>query len=138
MRLLPPDGTDGNDMDGADPDYAVALFNQLLTVQPDNVKARQELRGIERKQVDDLGGRTLAMATGAWLKGIIPLLKIGLWLWSKSYERTMIECERFLRHDPYSAPVLRALAKAARESGYIATAAYGEQDLAELRDRPKR
>jgi len=124
-------------MDGADHDRAVSLFISLLTVQPDNVQARKDLRSVQRKQVDALGGRTVAMVIRAWLKGVIPLLKIRVYLLVESHERIMIECENFLRHDPYSVTVLRILAKASRESGYAATATYVEQDLAEVRDRRK-
>ena len=110
-------------------DYAVELFQQLLTVQPDNTDARRELRNVERRKVQENGGMNVGVKIAAGVKGVLPLAKVGIFSVLKSYERNMIECERYLKNDPDNHLMLATLAKCAEESNYLKTAVLVYEDL---------
>ncbi|MBI2193273.1 MAG: tetratricopeptide repeat protein [Planctomycetes bacterium] len=113
-------------------DYAVELFNQLLTVQPDFVKARRDLRNTQRRQVQENGGMSLGVKVSAVLKGLVPLVKIGIYTFSKKkQEERMQECEKFLRHNPDCSLVLQALAQSAAEAKYFDTSILVYEDVKE-------
>jgi len=110
-------------------DYAVELFQQLLTVQPDHVKARTELRAVERRRLQENGGMNIGVKAIAAIKGILPAIKAGAFSLTKAHERRMIECENYLQNDPENRTMLSMLARSAEESNYLDTAVLVYEDV---------
>ncbi|MDP6112102.1 MAG: tetratricopeptide repeat protein [Planctomycetota bacterium] len=106
-------------------DYAIELFQQLLIVQPENTQARKELRNVERRKMQEDGGRNSVVATLAYFKslGAVVGSTIG------NSEKRMIACERFLKNDPDSRPMLAKLARSSEQSGYTKTAILVYEDV---------
>jgi tetratricopeptide (TPR) repeat protein len=113
-------------------DYAIELFQQLLTVQPDHVKARTELRAVERRKVQENGGMNVPLRVVAAAKGFVPLVKAGVYTLTKAFERRMSECEKYLQNDPECRLVLSLLARSAEESNYVDTAVAVYEDVKDL------
>ncbi|MFW6161254.1 MAG: tetratricopeptide repeat protein [Planctomycetota bacterium] len=101
-------------------DYAVALYLQLLELQPNHVEARKALRDVEVRRAQEQGV-TGSTASG-WLKGIGSFIAAQVLLALRKYERAMTACENFLKNDPYNATVQKTLASAAAKADHLDTA----------------
>jgi len=110
-------------------DYAVELFQQLLTVQPDHVKARTELRAVERRRVQENGGMNIGVKALAAIKGLVPAVKASVFSLTKGHERRMIECEKYLQNDPENRLMLSLLARSAERINYLDTAVLVYEDV---------
>jgi tetratricopeptide (TPR) repeat protein len=104
-------------------DGAIEIYQEILQIAPDDVEARRALRAVEIRQAKESGkGRAGAVFghLGLFLK-----LKVG----SKNHEQVMVDCEKYLRHDPTNAMVQKKLAAAANGASYFQTAAAVLEDL---------
>ncbi len=101
-------------------DYAIeVLKNQILSIYPDDVKARKLLRGCENRKFNEDG---YPSASQAQLAGLMPMIKITLFKLMKKWEKVMEECENYLLKDPRNKRVLGTLGSAAANAGYMDTA----------------
>ncbi len=98
-------------------EYAIDLYQQALALAPDDVTSRHELRMVETRFVQEKG----ISSSSAWLKGLGSVFKI-MFGGSKNAEKTMIECEKFLKHDPGNVWVLTKLGMAALSMSFNKTA----------------
>ena len=98
-------------------EYAIDLFQQALALNPDDVDSRRDLRAVATRYVKEKG----ISPSSAWLKGLGPMLKV-LFSSKKGAEKTMIECEKFLKNDPGNVWMLTKLGTAAMHLGYYNTA----------------
>ncbi len=103
--------------------YAIELYQQALTLSPNDVEARKELRAVGVRHVKENGISTAAAA----IKGIVPRIK--LMLPSKDAERKMISAEQYLMNDPGSVSVLTKLGDAAWLAGHRETAIWVFEDM---------
>jgi len=103
--------------------YAIELYQQALTLSPNDVEARKALRAVAVRNVKENG----VSKVSAILKGLVPMLK--LILPSKDPERRMMAAEQYLKNDPGSAKVLRKLGMAALKAGHTETAVWVFEDL---------
>ena len=113
-------------------DYAIELFQQLLTIQPDMVKARRELRSVERRRVQENGGMNAVVKVLGGIKGFLPFAKAMIYGVTQSHERRMIACEKYLQNDPENGMMLSSLAASAARSNYVDTAVLVYEDLKEI------
>ena len=95
--------------------YAIELYQQALTLSPNSVGARKELRAVEVRNCKENGISGLS----AKLKGLVPLIK--LILPSKDPERKMMAAEQYLRNDPGNLRVLTRLGQSAIKAGHSET-----------------
>lgn len=95
-------------------EYAIDLLQQVLSIKPDDVKARQTLRGVCLRQAKEKGTPSPAMA---YLKGLGPLL--GMALAFKNHEKKIAAAQRFLVIAPENVPVRLALGDALYTSGHL-------------------
>lgn len=102
-------------------DYAIDLFQQILTIEPNFVVARRAIRAVQRRQVQQKGFPAPAKIV-AVLKGIPTLVKIAIFKLTGNHEALMIECEKFLAGYPTSVTMLAWLGSAAREAKYVDSA----------------
>jgi tetratricopeptide (TPR) repeat protein len=110
-------------------DYAIELFQQLLIVQPENTQARKELRNVERRKLQENGGRNTVVSLMAHVKGFGSLLSLAIHAVMRDHEKRMIDCERFLKNDPDSRSMLAKLARSAERSSYVKTAILVYEDV---------
>ncbi len=110
-------------------DYAIELFLQELTLEPNNVDARRALRAAEIKKYQELGGVPTGGAT--YVKGLGSMFQAFLYKVTKNWEKEMIACERFLSGAPKNATFLGMLGDAARAAGHIDTAILAFEELRE-------
>ena len=108
-------------------DYAVALYVQLLDLQPNHVDARKALRDVEVRRSQERG--VTSSTTGGWLRGIGPLIGALVFSMLRKHERAMASCESFLKSDPYNKTVLKMLARAAVRAEYLDTAILVLEDV---------
>ena len=105
-------------------EYAIDLYQQALALNPEDIESRRELRQTEARYVQERGISPFS----AWLKGLGSVVKI--FLASKgNAEKTMIECEKFLKNDPANVWALTRLGQAAAGLGYHETAALIFNDI---------
>jgi tetratricopeptide (TPR) repeat protein len=98
-------------------EYAIDLFQQALALNPDDVESRRDLRAVATRFVKEKG----ISPSSAWIKGLGPVIKV-LFSSKKNAEKTIIECETFLKNDPGNTWILTKLGKAAMFLGYHKTA----------------
>ncbi len=98
-------------------EYAIDLFQQALALNPDDVESRRDLRAVASRYVKEKG----ISPSSAWIKGLGSMFKV-LFGSAKNAEKTMIECERFLKNDPGNVWMLTKLGVAATNLGYYNTA----------------
>ncbi|MHC5018880.1 MAG: hypothetical protein ACYTGX_01960 [Planctomycetota bacterium] len=94
-------------------DYAIELYLQALTLDPDNGGARASLRRTQLKRVNEQGG-------GGALGGILAIgskLMAAINGLSKNYERQAICLEAVMRRTPTSTGTAMKLARALYQSG---------------------
>lgn len=110
-------------------DYAIELFHQLLIVQPENTQARKELRNVERRKLQENGGQNTVVTLMAHVKGFGALLSLAIHAVTRDHEKRMIDCEKFLKNDPNSRPMLARLARSAERTSYVKTAILVYEDV---------
>ena len=111
-------------------DYAIELFIQELTLEPNNVEARKALRAAELRKFQEAGIDPAGGASAA-LKGIGSLFSRVAHSVSKSHEKAMLDCEQQLKHGPRNKSALAALGEAARKAGHLEAAICAFEDLRE-------
>ena len=102
-----------------DYDYAIALFRDVLKIDPSHRNGRIALRGCEMKKFDAVGG-VKAKVVGS-LKGIGPFAKMTVLRWKP--EKVVDAAEAYLVNDPTSVHVLLALANALEKLDHLEAAA---------------
>jgi tetratricopeptide (TPR) repeat protein len=118
-------------------DYAIELFIQELTLEPNNVDARKALRAAELRKCQE-AGQDPSGGGAAVLKGMGSMFSSIVHGLSKSHEKVMLDCEQFLKKAPRHAGTLLRLAEAARSAGHIETAILAFEELRETeRDNVK-
>jgi len=100
--------------------YAIALFGDALRAAPDHHNARIALRGCEMEVFRSRGSGVKAKLV-AFFKGIGPLILMHLQ--KKRPDRVMAHCEQYLVNDPTNLYVLKRLATACVQRGYLEAAA---------------
>ncbi|MHC4915343.1 MAG: tetratricopeptide repeat protein [Planctomycetota bacterium] len=98
-------------------EYAIDLFQQALALNPEDVESRRDLRAVATRYVKEKG----ISPSAAWLKGLGSVVKL-MFSSAKNAEKTIIECEKFLKNDPGNVWVLTKLGMAAMTLGYNGTA----------------
>jgi tetratricopeptide (TPR) repeat protein len=93
-------------VDNSNYDYAIALFMDILTREPEHLRSLRALRGCELKKFQEAGA---GAKVAALFKGIVPLIKSFLPL---KPEKKIRACEKYLTYDPTSIGVLMRLGKA--------------------------
>lgn len=101
-------------------DYAIDLLKtQILSIYPDDVKARQLLRGCVQAKHKKQGAPSALSAQAA---ALVPQIKVVIGKMTKKWDNVMQECENILLHDPRNKGALYSLADAAARAGYVQTA----------------
>ncbi len=108
-------------------DYAIELFIQELTLEPNNVEARRALRAAEIKKYHELGVEPGGFR--AYLSGLGPLLSSFIYRITKNWEKLMLACEQFLKNAPKSRLFLGMLGDAARKAGHEDAALVAFEEL---------
>jgi tetratricopeptide (TPR) repeat protein len=100
---------------------AIVVWQQLLAMDPDHARARKLLRTAEmRKWVQEGRGRTdKLMAAG---KGLGATVNFLIHMLTKSYDRAIIDSEKYLMRDPTCGLVLWGLVWAATKGEHIGAA----------------
>src|SRR5712691_6115896 len=79
-------------------DYAIELFIQELTLEPNNVDARRALRAAEIKKFQESGA---AMASvRALVQGLPTVIVAAIHRLFKNYEKLMLDLEQLLKRAP--------------------------------------
>lgn len=112
-------------------DYAIELFIQELTLEPNNVDARKALRAAEMRKFQELGVAPEGGA-GAYAKGMGALFASVVHRVTKNHEKLMLDCEQLLKHAPRNAGFLATLGDAARKAGHADAAIAAYEDLREV------
>ena len=107
-------------VDRGDLNYAIAIFRDVLKMDPRHRNSRIALRGCEMKRVGPNGGGINAKVTG-FFKGIGPLVKMNLFRGKP--EKAADAAEAYLVNDPTNTYVLVKLAKALERGGHFDAAA---------------
>jgi len=92
-------------------DYAIQLLQDVLSIRPDHLESRQMLRETVRKKFRKAGLKSAGAA--AYLKGLLPLIKMHVFSLAKKPDQAMIEAEKFLALDPENPLALTVLGNAA-------------------------
>lgn len=98
-------------------EYAIDLYQQALALNPEDVESRRDLRAVATRYVKEKG----ISPSSAWIKGLGSAAKV-LFASKSNAEKTVIECEKFLKFDPGNAWMLTKLGGAAMHLGYHNTA----------------
>jgi len=92
-------------------DYAIQLLQDVLSIRPDHLESRRMLRETVKKKFRKAGVKSAGAA--AYLKGILPFIKMHVLLLAKKHDQAMIEAEKFLTFDPDNPIALSVLGNAA-------------------------
>jgi tetratricopeptide (TPR) repeat protein len=110
-------------------DYAIELFIQELTLEPNSIDARRALRAAEIKKFQEAG---LPMASGrAALQGLPTLIIAVIHRLFKNYEKLMLDMEQLLKRAPRHAGFLAKLGDAAVLAGHQDAAIVAYEELRE-------
>ena len=101
----------GEAVERGNDDYAIQLLQDVLSIRPDHLDSRKMLRNTVRKKFRKAGVKSAGFA--AYVKGIAPLVKMGVSTLMKKHDQAMIEGERFLTFDPDNKLALTMLGKSA-------------------------
>lgn len=107
-------------VDRGDFNYAIAIFRDVLKMDPKHRNSRIALRGCEMKKFGASGGGVKAKVTG-FFKGIGALVKMNLF--RSKPEKAADAAEAYLANDPTNLYVLVQLAKALERAGHLDAAA---------------
>ncbi|GIW71760.1 MAG: hypothetical protein KatS3mg102_1302 [Planctomycetota bacterium] len=114
-------------------DYAIELFLQELTLDPDNAEARRALRAAELKKFQEAGADPASNA--AYLKALGPWCSAQFARLTGNWEKCMLACEQFLKHAPSNRGMLALLGQAARAAGHQQAAVVAFEELREVDPR---
>lgn len=96
-------------------DFAIELLkNQILKVNPNDVKARQLLRASALKKYETAYPSQVAILK----KGLVIRIKIIIAQLLKKWDKVMDEAENYLQYDPKNISVLHALGEACAKAKY--------------------
>lgn len=110
-------------------DYAIELFIQELTLEPDNIDARRALRAAEIKKFQEAG---TAMASGrALVQGLPTVIAAAIHRIFKNYEKLMLDLEQLLKRAPKHPKLLAKLGDAAVLGGHPDAAIVAFEELRE-------
>jgi tetratricopeptide (TPR) repeat protein len=110
-------------------DYAIELFIQELTLEPNAVDARRALRAAEIKKFQEAGKD---MASGrALLQGLPTVIAAAIHRVFKNYEKLMLDMEQLLKRAPRHAGLLAKLGEAAVAAGHQDAAIVAFEELRE-------
>ncbi|HVY62805.1 MAG TPA: tetratricopeptide repeat protein [Planctomycetota bacterium] len=109
-------------------DYAIELFIQELTLEPNNVEARKALRAAELRKFQELGLNPEGGASAA-VKGLGSMFAKVAHSVSKNHEKVMLDCEQLLKNGPRNKAALASLGAAARAAGHLEAAVCAYEDL---------
>lgn len=91
-------------------DYAIDLYIQALTINPGHLEARQALRAVERRRLNEgAGGNLFNKVTGVIMQFAIPN--------KGDPDKRALKCEGLLKNNPNNKRVLKALANALIDGG---------------------
>jgi len=114
-------------------DYAIRLFQEILSLRPNVVEARRGLRRAALKKHQ----KRYPSRLSAMLRGILPLISIRMQKAAKRHQALLVSCERYLQNDPRNLRVNQILGDAAAAAGLPDTAIAVFEELAEMRpDEP--
>ncbi len=111
-------------------DYAIELFLQELTLEPNNIEARKALRAAELRKFQETGAKPEGGA-GAYMKGLGSMFAGFIHKVTKNHEKLMLDCEQFLKNAPRNAAFLGTLGDAARKAGHLDAAIVAFEELRE-------
>ena len=112
-------------------DYAIELYHQGLSIDPDRVEERMKLRAAQVRKVQESGGNTLGSTTVKIKNGVL-LGRIKLLGKQKKFEEQIVEIEKFLNVAPQSAPTLLNLANAFLTTDRIESARQSFREVTEI------
>lgn len=112
-------------------DYAIEMFQQCLTIQPNLTKARQYLRAAQMKKTESAGGLKRAF-TAAKTSPLLTKAKMAL---GKNPNEAMVIAEQILTEDPKNGQALTLLAEAAEASGFFETTVQTLEHYTKLNPR---
>ncbi len=114
-------------------DYAIELFLQELTLDPDNAEARRALRAAELKKFQEAGKDP--NPSTAILSGFGPWLSARMAALTKNWEKCMLACEQFLKIAPSHSGMLMLLGRAAQAAGHLNAAVAAFEEVREIDNR---
>ena len=94
-------------------EYAIKLFQEILTYRPDHLESRQKLRDSVKRKFRKEGVKSAGPT--AYVRGVVPLVKMHIYTLTKKFDLALQESEKFLLLDPDNAVALLNLGKAACE-----------------------
>lgn len=112
-------------------DYAIELYHQGLSIDPDRVEERMKLRAAQIHKVQESGGNTLGSA-GAKFKNAMLLGRIKKFGVQKKFEEQIVEIEKFLNVAPQHAPSLLELANAFLNTEKVESARQAFREVTEI------
>ncbi len=116
-------------------DYAIDLLkNQILTIYPDDTKARKLLRGCVKLKHKELGAPS---SLSAQFASLVPAIKIKIAKMRKKWDNVMQECENVLLNNPADKKAIFSLAIAAGNAGYTQTAIQEHESCLHIDSRYK-
>ena len=95
-------------------DYAIELYLQAVTLEPDNAQARKALRQVEVKRATEMGGTPKVVAA---ILGLPSRVAAGIFGLGKNFEKQALAYEAILRRDPQNTGAALALAGALYRAG---------------------
>ena len=105
-------------------DYAIELYLQACTLDPNNANARRSLRAVEIRMAQEKGssfwGKTKTASMTPQLNTLYMM---------KKWDSAIQKAEEILKIDPASSGVLLTLGKAAKHAGYIDCAIATFEDI---------
>jgi tetratricopeptide (TPR) repeat protein len=109
-------------------DYAIEMLQQTLTLEPNFLQARKNLRAIQMKRAESLGSIKRAMASAKCQ----PLFLKARTVIGKNPAEAMTLAEQALTEDPKNSQALQLLAEAAETAGHMETTAQTLEHLSKL------
>lgn len=95
-------------------DYAIELYLQAVTLEPDNAQARKALRQVGVKRATEMGGTPKVVAA---ILGLPSRVAAGVFGMTKNFEKQALAYEAILRRDPQNTGTALALARALYKAG---------------------
>ncbi len=100
---------------------SIIVWQQLLAIEPDDIKARKLLRTAQARKWAGEGKGNFAKAM-AIAKSLAPIATFAFHMLRKNYGQAMISCEKALTHDPTSMQMLSGLVTAATKGEHTEVA----------------
>jgi tetratricopeptide (TPR) repeat protein len=113
-------------------DYAIEMFIQCLSLEPNFTQGRKFLRAAQMKKLEAGSSGLRRMFGSAKSATLLPKAKMAV---SKNPTEAMLLAEQLLTEDPKSAQALQLLAEAADNAGYPETTAQTLEYLTKLNAR---